>query len=41
MKKQQSIFKLIGKLARILAGIVQSGETFTPEKTVLTWTEAA
>lgn len=41
MKKQQSIFKLIGKLARILVGIVQRGEKFTPEKTVLTWTEAA
>ena len=35
MKKQQSIFKLIGKLARILVGIVQRGEKFTPEKTVL------
>jgi hypothetical protein len=41
MKKQQSIFKLIGKLARILVGIVQRGEEFTPEKTVLTWSEAA
>ncbi|NIK72496.1 IS110 family transposase [Paenibacillus sp. BK720] len=41
MKKQQSIFKLIGKLARILVGIVQRGEKFTPEKTVLTWSEAA
>ncbi|MGO4699454.1 transposase [Paenibacillus sp. 2TAB26] len=41
MKKQQSIFKLIGKLARILVGIVQRGEKFTPEKTVLSWTEAA
>ncbi|MCY9663368.1 IS110 family transposase [Paenibacillus chondroitinus] len=41
MKKQQSIFKLIGKLARILVGIVQRGEEFTPEKTVLNWTEAA
>ena len=41
MKKQQSIFKLIGKLARILVGIVQRGEKFTPEKTVMTWSEAA
>ncbi|WP_214626561.1 IS110 family transposase [Paenibacillus agaridevorans] len=41
MKKQQSIFKLIGKLARILVGIVQRGEQFTPEKTVHTWAEAA
>ncbi|ACT03204.1 IS110 family transposase [Paenibacillus sp. JDR-2] len=41
MKKQQSIFKLIGKLARILVGIVQRGEKFTPEKTVLTWSKAA
>nr|WP_223275545.1 IS110 family transposase [Paenibacillus elgii] len=41
MKKQQSIFKLIGKLARILVVIVQRGEKFTPEKTVLTWSEAA
>jgi transposase len=41
MKKQQSIFKLVGKLARILVGIVQRGEKFSPEKTVLTWTEAA
>jgi transposase len=30
MKKQQSIFKLLGKLARILVGIVQSGESFSP-----------
>jgi len=41
MKKQQSIFKLLGKLARILVGIVQRGEMFMPEKTVLTWSEAA
>ncbi|WP_435162984.1 IS110 family transposase [Paenibacillus glycanilyticus] len=41
MKKQQSIFKLIGKLARILVGIVQRGEQFTPEKTILVWGEAA
>ncbi|MGO4697861.1 IS110 family transposase [Paenibacillus sp. 2TAB26] len=41
MKKQQSIFKLIGKLARILVGIVQRGEKFTPEKTVIAWAEAA
>ncbi|MNG26476.1 hypothetical protein D3C84_1114730 [compost metagenome] len=28
MKKQASIFKLIGKLARILIGMVQRGETY-------------
>ena len=32
MKKQQSVFKLLGKLARIIIGIVQRGETFSPEK---------
>lgn len=32
MKKQQSVFKLIGKVARILIGLVQRGETFMPEK---------
>ena len=26
MKKQQSVFKLLGKLARIIIGIVQQGE---------------
>lgn len=41
MKKQQSIIKLIGKLARILVGIVKRGETFLLEKTVLSWTVAA
>jgi transposase len=41
MKKQQSIFKLLGKLARILIGIVQGGETFSPEKASPVFTEAA
>lgn len=33
MAKHRSIFKLIGKLARILIGIVQRGELFSAEKT--------
>lgn len=41
MSKQQSIFKLLGKLARILIGMVHSGESFTPEKTVHTYSQAA
>ncbi|WP_409342560.1 IS110 family transposase [Paenibacillus sp. MBLB4367] len=41
MSKQQSIFKLLGKLARILVGMVQHDESFTPEKTVLTYIQAA
>jgi transposase len=41
MKKQQSVFKLLGKLARIMIGIVQRGETFSPEKTAPTITQAA
>jgi transposase len=32
MKKQRSILKLMGKLARILIGIVQRGESFSPDK---------
>ncbi|MFD0681392.1 IS110 family transposase, partial [Paenibacillus sp. GCM10027630] len=32
MKKQRSVFKLLGKVARILISIVQRGETFSPEK---------
>jgi transposase len=32
MKKQRSVFKLLGKVARILISIVQKGEAFTPEK---------
>jgi hypothetical protein len=32
MKKLRSVFKLLGKVARILISIVQKGETFTPEK---------
>ncbi len=31
MKKQQSIFKLLGKLARIIISIIHKGETFSPE----------
>ncbi|MFK7697796.1 IS110 family transposase [Paenibacillus sp. HJGM_3] len=34
MKKYRSVFKLIGKLARIIVGIVQRGESFSPEKAV-------
>jgi transposase len=41
MKKQQSIIKLLGKLARILIGIVQRGEPFSPEKARPVFTEAA
>jgi hypothetical protein len=41
MSKQKSIFKLLGKLARILVGLVHSEESFTPEKTVIPYTHAA
>ncbi|RCW38793.1 transposase, partial [Paenibacillus prosopidis] len=41
MKKHQSVFKLIGKLARIIIGIVGRGETFSPEKTAPTYIQAA
>ena len=41
MKKQQSVFKLMGKLARILIGLVQRGETFMPEKATSVLTQAA
>ncbi|KRE37314.1 IS110 family transposase [Paenibacillus sp. Soil522] len=41
MSKQQSVFKLLGKLARILVGMVRHGESFTPEKTFQTYTQAA
>ncbi|MDQ0899158.1 IS110 family transposase [Paenibacillus sp. V4I7] len=41
MKKQQSIFKLLGKLARILIGIVQRGESFLPEKVTSNYAQAA
>jgi transposase len=41
MSKQQSVFKLLGKLARILVGMVQRGESFTPEKMVRTYAQAA
>lgn len=41
MSKQKSIFKLLGKLARILVGMVHYEESFTPEKTVIQYTQAA
>jgi transposase len=41
MKKNQSVFKLLGKLARILVGIVQSGESFSPEKAAPNYAQAA
>lgn len=41
MKKQQSVFKILGKLARIIIGLVQRGETFTPEKAIPTCLKAA
>jgi hypothetical protein len=39
--KQQSVFKLLVKLARIIIGIVQRGETFSPEKATPNFTQAA
>jgi transposase len=41
MKRQRSVFKLLGKVARILISIVQKGETFTPEKASHIITQAA
>ncbi|MCZ8514353.1 hypothetical protein O9H85_18370 [Paenibacillus filicis] len=41
MKKQQSVFKLLGKLARIIIGIVQRAESFSPEKAAPTSIQAA
>ncbi|WP_369405542.1 transposase [Aneurinibacillus tyrosinisolvens] len=41
MKKQRSIFKLVGKLARILIGIVQHGEAFSPDKAAPPYDQAA
>jgi len=35
MKKQRSIFKLIGKLARILIGMARNKEFFNPERTLI------
>ncbi|WP_246079728.1 IS110 family transposase [Paenibacillus piri] len=32
MKRQQSVHKLVGKVARILVSIIQTGEIFSPEK---------
>lgn len=40
MKKQQSVFKLVGKVARIFS-LVQNGETFVPEKASCVWTQVA
>jgi len=41
MSKQQSVFKVLGKLARILVGMVQNGSSFTPEKTAHSFAPAA
>lgn len=41
MKKQRSIFKLIGKLARILVAIAHSGETFNKEHASVTTLQVA
>ncbi|WP_246303138.1 IS110 family transposase [Paenibacillus plantarum] len=41
MSTQKSIFKLLGKLARILVGMVHSEESFTPEKTIIQYNQAA
>ncbi|GIP33486.1 hypothetical protein J2TS4_26960 [Paenibacillus sp. J2TS4] len=41
MGKQQSVFKLLGKLARILVGMVQNGDSFMPEKTVHSFVQVA
>jgi len=41
MSKQQSVFKVLGKLARILVGMVQNEDSFTPEKTVHSYVQVA
>lgn len=41
MKNQQSIFKLLGKLARIIISIVHKGETFSPEIAAPAFMQAA
>lgn len=41
MKKQQSLFKVLGKLARIIVGIVGRGEDFSPERVVPPFNQAA
>ncbi|MCU6794865.1 transposase [Paenibacillus sp. WQ 127069] len=41
MKKQQSIFKLLGKLARIIISIVHKGETFSHEIAAPVFMQAA
>ncbi|MCQ6564113.1 IS110 family transposase [Paenibacillus mendelii] len=41
MKKQQSVFKLVGKVARILIGMVHRAETFSPEKASYLVSQAA
>jgi transposase len=35
MKKYRSLFKLVGKLARILVGLAQRGESFSPDKALI------
>lgn len=35
MKKYCSLFKLVDKLARILVGLAQRGESFSPDKAVI------
>jgi transposase len=41
MKKNRSILKLVGKLARVLIGIVQHGEAFSPDKAAPIFDQAA
>lgn len=41
MKKQQSLFKVLGKLARIIIGLVARGEDFSPERVVPPFNQAA
>ncbi|MBB3114072.1 transposase [Paenibacillus phyllosphaerae] len=41
MKRQQSVFKLVGKVARILIGMVNRAETFSPEKASYLVSQAA
>jgi transposase len=41
MKKHRSIFKLIGKLARILIGMAHSEEAFSPDKAAPIYEQAA
>ncbi|MCZ8514320.1 transposase [Paenibacillus filicis] len=41
MKKQQSVFKVIGKLARIIVGIANRGEVFSSNRVVPPYNQAA